>query len=122
MSSTPGPAAPSLSLRRSSAALARDDGRLGWAPLLAALAIDLADLVGAGPHGLVIGAVLTTIVALASGVRLRRSLGLGVLGAIYLALPLTEPLPLATMLTLLHGSLLRMRSRKLEPEPDQSRA
>jgi len=110
VSTTPGPAAPSLSLRRSTAALARDDGKLGWAPIVAALAIDLADLVSAGPHGLVIGGVLTTIVALANGVRLRRALGLGVLGAVYLALPLTEPIPLATMLTLIHGFLLRMRS------------
>lgn len=101
---------PSPSLRRTTATLARDDGRLGWAPVIAALAIDLADLVGAGPHGLVIGGVLTTIFALASGARLRRSLGFGVLGAIYLALPLTEPVPLATMLTLIHGFSLRMRS------------
>jgi hypothetical protein len=83
---------------------------MGWAPIVAALAIDLADLVSAGPHGLIIGGVLTTIVALASGVRLRRALGLGALGAVYLALPLTEPVPLATMLTLVHGFLLRTRA------------
>jgi hypothetical protein len=111
VSTAPGPAhSPSFSLRRSTVALARDDGKLGWAPIVAALAIDLADLISAGPHGLIIGGVLTTAFALACGVRARRALLLGVLGAIYCALPLTEPVPLATMLTLVHGFLLRMRS------------
>lgn len=113
MSTSPGPApAPTFSLRRSAVALARDDGKLGWTPIVGALAIDLADVFSAGPHGLVIGGVLTTIVALVSGVRLWRALGLGVLGAIYCALPFTEPIPLATMLTLLHGFLLRMRANR----------
>jgi hypothetical protein len=112
VSTAPGPVASALPLRRSAAALARDDGRLGWTPIVGALAIDLADVFSAGPHGLVIGGVLTMIVALASGARFSRALLLGVLGAVYCALPFTEPIPLATMLTLLHGFMLRMRSAK----------
>lgn len=119
MSNAPSPAASpsSFSLRRSSVALARDDGRLGWAPIIAALAIDLADLISAGPHGLVIGGVLTTSFALACGVRARRAIVLGLLGAIYCALPLTEPIPLATMLTLVHGFVLRSRASKAAAQP-----
>lgn len=113
MSTASGPAVSrSISLRRSTAALARDDGKLGWAPILAALAIDLADLISAGPHGLVIGGVLTSLFALACGARPRRALLLGLLGAVYCALPLTEPVPLATMLTLVHAFVLRVRSSR----------
>lgn len=111
MHTASGPAASrSINLRRSTAALARDNGKLGWAPIIAALAIDLADLISAGPHGLVIGGVLTSLFALACGARPRRAMLLGLLGAIYCALPLTEPIPLATMLTLVHGFVLRLRS------------
>jgi hypothetical protein len=111
VSNAPGPAVSRpISLRRSTAALARDDGKLGWAPIIAALAIDLADLISAGPHGLVIGGVLTTLFALACGARAGRAVLLGMLGAVYCALPLTEPIPLATMLTLVHGFMLRRRS------------
>jgi hypothetical protein len=111
-----------LGFRRSAAAMAMDDGRHGWAPILAALTIDLADFATAGPLGLLaglfVGGALTTIVALVSGARLGRALGLGLLGAIYCALPLTEPIPLATMLTLLHGVLLRRRVAE-ESEPGE---
>ncbi|PRP89961.1 hypothetical protein ENSA5_69020 [Enhygromyxa salina] len=104
--------------QRSAAALANDDGRHGWAPILAAVTIDLADFATAGPLGLVaglaVGGALTTFVALISGVRPARALLLGLFGALYCALPLTEPIPMATMLTLLHGFLLRRGS----PEPE----
>jgi hypothetical protein len=109
---------PSLKLRRTTTALAYDDGKLGWGPIAAALVIDAADLISAGPHGLVIGGVLTTIFALANGARPRRALLLGLLGAIYCALPLTEPIPLATMLTLVHGFVLRTRAQH-KPQRDQ---
>lgn len=120
VSNAPGPAVSrSFSLRRSTAALAQSDGRLGWAPIIAALAIDLADLISAGPHGLVIGGVLTTAFALACGARARRAIVLGLLGAVYCALPLTEAVPLATMLTLVHAFVLRTRAARKSDESDQ---
>lgn len=102
-----------MGLRRSAAALATADHRLGWAPIAAAVAIDLADIATAGPIGLVaglfVGGMLTTSVSMLSGVRFRRALGLGVLGAIYCTLPFTESIPMATMLTALYGYLLRRK-------------
>lgn len=96
-------------------------------PIVAALAIDLADFATAGPIGLIaglaVGGVLTTIVALASGVRPGRALLLGMLGGIYCALPMTEAIPLATMLTLVHGFLLRTRaagSETAQPPADSA--
>ena len=125
----PSPVAPSVQLHRTAALLGRAasgtgsaqaDGRLGWAPIAAALAIDLADFATAGPIGLVlglfVGGMLTTTVAFASGAKPRRALGLGLLGAIYCALPMTEAIPMATMLTLVHGFLLRA------PKPDPAGA
>ena len=94
---------------------------MGWAPIVAALAIDLADFAMVGPIGVVfglfVGGLLTTIVALASGSGLWRALGLGLLGGIYCAIPVTDAIPLATMLTLIHGFLLRKRAT-----PEQERA
>ncbi len=124
MPSPAAPSSPALKFQRSAAALAREDGRYGWMPIVAALAIDLADFATAGPIGLVaglfVGGVLTTIVARASGATRHRALLLGLLGGIYCALPLTEAIPLATMLTLVHAFLLRSRDAKTpesEPEP-----
>jgi hypothetical protein len=105
-----------LGLRRSAAAIstAAADPRLGWAPIFAALAIDLADFAMTGPIGLAaglfVGGVLTMVVALLCGVRPRRAIGLGVLGGIYCALPVTDLVPLATMLTALYGLLLRRKA------------
>lgn len=115
-----------LGLRRSAAALATADHRLGWAPIVAALAIDLADIATAGPIGLVaglfVGGILTTTVSMLSGARLRRALALGFLGAIYCALPLTETIPMATMLTALYGYLHRSNAAapaaESTPEPE----
>ena len=90
---------------------------IGW--LIEPEPIDLADLATAGPIGLLaglfVGGVLTTIVAKAAGAESRRALGLGVLGAIYCALPFTEAVPLATILTLVHGLLQRSAAA---PEPE----
>lgn len=84
-----------------------------WGPIFAALAIDLADLATAGPIGLalgvLIGGVLTTTVAAANGATTRRAVGLGLAGAIYCALPLTEAVPLATILTAMHAMLARQQ-------------
>jgi len=108
-----------FSLRRSASALAQSDGRLGWAPIVAALTIDLADIATAGPLGLIagvfVGGVLTLIVAMASGAKLARAALLGLFGAAYCALPLTEALPLATMLTLLYGFMLRKQHTAAKP-------
>jgi hypothetical protein len=98
------------SLPRTTSALV--DGRApGWAPVLAAMAIDLADLAMIGPLGLVaglfVGFTLTLVLSLATGAAPRRAVLLALLGGIYCMLPVTDLVPLATMLTLLHGALLR---------------
>lgn len=94
-----------------------DRRKPGWAPVAAAVAIDLADLAMVGPLGLVaglfVGFALTLLLARASGASWSRALGLGVLGGIYCMLPVTDLVPLATCLTLLHVALVRQR----EPEP-----
>ncbi|NVB42120.1 hypothetical protein G6O69_30130 [Pseudenhygromyxa sp. WMMC2535] len=110
------------SLQRTTAALIQPDGALRWAPIIAALAIDLADLATAGPLGLAmgifVGGTLTTVVAAAGGARLGRALLLGVLGAIYCALPLTEALPMATLLTMVHAFAQRKAAREQAREED----
>ncbi|PRQ07463.1 hypothetical protein [Enhygromyxa salina] len=125
MTDQAGAPARSLGLRRSVTALTAGDRQLGWAPIFAALAIDLADLATAGPIGLVmglfVGGVLTTIVASLSGAKLSRALGLGMLGSLYCALPLTEPVPLATMLTALHVFLQRRKhAEQAAKEPEHA--
>jgi hypothetical protein len=111
---------------RSAVALAQANRASGWAPILAAIAIDLADLAMVGPtglvFGLVVGGLLTTLVARASGTRWRRALGLGVLGGVYCTLPF-DAVPVATMLTLVHVALTRLNSSSGElgeatSEPD----
>jgi hypothetical protein len=83
----------------------------GWAPILTALAIDLADLAMIGPTGIVagfgVGFALTGLLTLSTGVPLRRAALLSVLAGIYCMLPLTDVVPLATMLTLLRLALPR---------------
>ena len=122
--STPTPARTSFA--RSATALAQADRSSGWAPIVAAMAIDLADLAMIGPTGLVfglfVGGLLTTVVARASGAAWRRALGLGFLGAIYCAMPITDAIPVATMLTLMHVAVTRLGPREREmlvatPEP-----
>lgn len=111
-----------LSLSRTATALATSE-RFAWAPLLAALAVDLADFATAGPLGLVaglfVGGLLTTLVSLSAGARFSRAALFGILGGLYCALPLTEALPLATFLTLVHGLIARTAasSEALAPEP-----
>ncbi len=105
-------------LPRTSAALV--DARVpGWAPVLAAMAIDLADFAMVGPLGLLaglfVGFALTFVLTLATGASLSRGLLLGLLGGVYCMLPVTDVVPLATLLTLLHGALLRRP--EAEPEP-----
>ena len=99
-----------LSLRRTSGALTRSQA-FSCAPLVAALAVDLADFATAGPLGLVaglfVGAILTGAVSFSAGARPRRAVGLALLGALYCAVPLTEAIPFATLLTLLHTTLSR---------------
>ncbi len=106
----PGSKRGSLSLRRTSAALLRGDIP-SWAPLIAALSVDLADFATAGPLGLVaglfVGASLPGLVSFCAGAPTRRALLLALFGGLYCALPLTEALPFATMLTLLHTWLSR---------------
>lgn len=103
----------SPSLPRTSAALVQNTRTPGWAPVLAAVAIDLADFAMAGPLGLVaglfVGFALTSVLALATGAKLPRAMLLGLLGGIYCMLPITDLVPLATMLTTLHLALLRRR-------------
>lgn len=110
-----------LGLRRTTTALATSEGA-SWAPLVAALAVDLADFATAGPLGLVaglfVGFVLTGAVSLSAGARRRQALLFATLGALYCAFPLTEALPLATLLTLVHGFVGRRAQALREAEQD----
>jgi hypothetical protein len=103
-------------LQRTTAVLGTRESAGGWAPILTALAIDLADLAMIGPTGLVagfwVGFALTGMLTLATGVPLRRAAVLSLLAGIYCMLPFTDLVPLATMLTLLRLALLRR-----SPEP-----
>lgn len=117
-----------LNLRRTTTALATSE-RFAWAPLVAALAIDLADFATAGPLGLVaglfVGGLLTLTVSLAAGARPRRAMLLAILGGIYCTVPMTEAVPLATLLTLLHTLIMRGApavEAASEPEPVPIRA
>jgi hypothetical protein len=97
--------------RTTTAVLGTREAGGGWAPILTALAIDLADLAMIGPVGLVagfgVGFALTGLLTLATGVPLRRAALLSLLAGIYCTLPFTDVVPLATMLTLLRIALLR---------------
>ena len=124
------PSSPSLGglrLRRTGASLERGEGRLGWAPILAALALDLADLATAGPIGLTaglfVGAVATALIAWACGAPRARIALFAALGALYCALPLTEVLPLATLLTAAYAGMRRRApAQDSEPSPSAERA
>jgi hypothetical protein len=98
-------------LQRTTAVLGTRESGGGWAAILTALAIDLADLAMIGPTGLVagfgVGFALTGLLTLATGVPLRRAALLSLLAGIYCTLPITDVVPLATMLTLLRIALLR---------------
>ncbi len=118
---------PRPALGRTTTALAEQRGS-GWAPILAALAIDLADLAMIGPTGLVagffVGGVLTLVLTLSIGVPLRRASALALLGAIYCMLPITDVVPLATMLTGLRMILVRRQAEAptATPAPEQPEA
>ena len=105
------PAKPGNGLQRTLASLGTREAGSGWAPILTALAIDLADLAMIGPTGIVagfgVGFVLTSLLTLATGVPWKRALVLSVLAGIYCMMPITDVIPLATMLTLLRLALLR---------------
>lgn len=104
-------------LQRTLAVLGTRESGSSWTPILAALAIDLADLAMIGPTGIVagffVGFALTCMLTLATGVSRRRVLVLSLLAGIYCMLPFTDLVPLATMLTLLRMALLR---RSVEPQ------
>jgi uncharacterized ion transporter superfamily protein YfcC len=110
-------------LQRTTAVLGTRESAGGWAPILTALAIDLADLAMIGPTGIVmgfgVGFALTFMLTFATGVPLRRAGVLSVLAGIYCMLPITDVVPLATMLTLLRMALLR---RSTEPVASEAPA
>jgi ammonia channel protein AmtB len=123
------PADVRTSLPRTSSALVNTRAS-GWAPVLAAMAIDLADFAMMGPLGLVaglfVGFALTFVLTSATGAPTKRALLLGLLGGVYCMLPITDLVPLATMLTLLHGALLRRRDpvevQAIEGQPVEARS
>ncbi|MFV8754397.1 hypothetical protein ACNOYE_27945 [Nannocystaceae bacterium ST9] len=109
---------PRPTLPRTSAVLV-ESRTSGWAPVLAAMAIDLADLAMVGPLGVVaglfVGFALTLVLSLATGASRKQAVLLALLGGVYCMLPVTDLVPLATMLTLLYGGLQRRR------EPSETR-
>ncbi len=111
------PTQPGPKLQRTLAVLGTRESAGGWAPILAALAIDLADLAMIGPTGVVVGFfvgfALTSMITLAMGVPWRRAVVLSLLAGVYCLSPFTDLVPLATMLTLLRMALLR---RQVEPQ------
>lgn len=74
-----------------------------WAPVLAAMLLDVADLLSLGPQGLfvglVIGSTLGWRIAAMSGFSAKGRMICAGLAALYCMFPFTELLPLATMLT-----------------------
>jgi hypothetical protein len=106
---------PRPELQRTLAVLGTREADSGWTPILTALAIDLADFARIGPTGLVmgffVGFVLTLLLTLATDVPWWRAMVLSVLAGIYCMLPITDLVPLATMLTLLRMAL---RHRSVE--------
>jgi hypothetical protein len=105
-------------LRAAGQGTSRAESIAVWGPILAAMLLDVADLFSLGPQGLVIGMLAGTTlgyrIAVASGFAAKGRLACAALGALYCFLPLTELLPLATMLTtasrvLAAISLLRRR-------------
>jgi hypothetical protein len=119
--SDPIPSKRPAGLQRTTAVLSARESVGGWAPILTALAIDLADLAMIGPTGLVagfwVGAALTGLLTISTGVPLRRAAVLSLLAGIYCLLPITDVVPLATMLTLLRMALLRR-----SPQPSETHA
>jgi hypothetical protein len=115
--SDPKSSKPRPDLQRTITSLGTRESGSGWTPILTALAIDLADLAMIGPTGIVagffVGFALTSMLTFATGVPLRRALVLSLLAGIYCMLPITDLVPLATMLTLLRMALLR---RSVEPQ------
>lgn len=87
-----GPPAPPSPLERAWVALG---------PIVAAALVDLVDLVTPGMAGIVLGALLGTPLgwwlARRAGVSPGRALALGVAAGVYCAVPVTTPLPLATI-------------------------
>ncbi len=74
-----------------------------WAPVLAAILLDIADVLSFGPQGLFIGTIAGSAlgwrIAAASGFSSKGRLVCAALAAIYCIMPFTEILPVATMLT-----------------------
>ena len=74
-----------------------------WGPILAAILLDLADVLSFGPQGLLIGALAGSAlgwrIAAGCGMSSKGRLIAAGLAALYCFLPFTELLPLATMVT-----------------------
>jgi hypothetical protein len=118
--SDPKSSKPRADLKRTMTSLASREAGGGWTPILTALAIDLADLAMIGPTGIVagffVGFALTSMLTFATGVPLRRALVLSLLAGVYCMLPVTDLVPLATMLTMLRMALLRRSVEVKEPQ------
>jgi hypothetical protein len=87
--------------RRTSDAAA--SGAAAWAPLVAAMLLDVADFLSLGPQGVVIGLLVGTAlgwrVAATSGLSAKWRLASAAAAAVYCMLPGTELVPLASVLT-----------------------
>lgn len=113
------PTKPAPKLERTFAVLGTRESGGGWGPILGALAIDLADLAMIGPVGVVagffVGFALTGMLALAMAVPWRRALVLSLLAGLYCMSPITDVVPLATVLMLLRLVWLRRSAEPVAP-------
>jgi hypothetical protein len=96
--------------------------RHGLWPVLGGVIIDVVDVATIGGLGIVGGMLVGSFVSYAvfrqQGVSRFKSLALGAVGGVYCAIPFTEALPLATLLTLISGLVTGPKALPAaEPEP-----
>jgi hypothetical protein len=103
MSALPGPAGAQHSQGMSPELAQRIAGARTWGPLLAAMLLDVADLVSFGPQGVPIGLLIGSTLGWAVAAQLGMGRGVrlmsAVAGAVYCMVPGTELIPLASIAT-----------------------
>ena len=93
-------------------------------PLAAGIMIDVLDLATFGTIGLMVGAVVGGyagwVIGEFEGLNRDNRLALACCAALYMMIPMTEPIPIATAFTLLARFLKGPRDRREEPDKGRS--